>query len=248
MAPWFVLAVVAVLAWSRVADAQSALSTPPRGSLPQGPGLAPSAPVPPAPAASAANRKAECALLPGGKAPVAAIANLPTPLSPRSLDLVYFGKRLADLTAADFQRIAELSKRCGPGESILAQDKVQKLSDVVRESQKAREATIAWGKERIAEVEAMPAGRQRLMRLNDLWIELESHESDMVRADVDGFAVWIAQQQQAIYDAAPRWRPNRPAIVVMPIAGVSGGGTAMASGDRPILSGGHARRPGGEEE
>jgi hypothetical protein len=236
-----VLSILAVLLGGGLAWAQAPLSTPPRGPGLQGPpGALPPAPVP--------AKKGECALLPGGKAPVAAIAELPTPLSPRSLDLIYFGKRLADLTPADFQRIGELSKRCGPGEGYLKPDKLELLREVIREAQKAREVTIGWGKQKMVEVGGIPVGRQRLVRLNDLWIELEAHEGEMIREDVDSFAAWIAREQQAIYDAAPRWRPHRPVIAAMPLPPPPGAATFMTSADTPILSVGRGRRPGGEED
>jgi hypothetical protein len=183
---------------------------------------------------------------------VAAIAELTSPLSPRSLDLVYFGKKLADLTPADFQKIGEISRRCPPGEQILKADKLELLRQVIAEAQLSRELSITWGKERIVEVQAMPMDRQRLTRLNNLWIELEAREGQMMRDDVDSFASWIAREQQTMYDAAPRWRPNRPAIASVPLAPppgqVQASGRVMAAGDTPILSFTHPRRPGGEED
>ncbi len=146
MAAWYVLALILALAWGTDARAQAPLSTPPKGPAGQPSTFA----TPPPPA-----RKGECALLPGGRAPVGPIADLPTPLSPRSLDLIYFGKRLADLTPADFQRMAELSKRCPPGDNIIPAAKIEKLKEVIREAQTAREATIAWGKQRMVEVAAI---------------------------------------------------------------------------------------------
>ena len=240
----FVLALLAWLMATAPVWAQSSLATPPRGPT-GGTGSGPPF-VPPALPA----KKGDCTLLPGGKAPVAAIADLPTPLSPRSLDLVYFGKRLHDLTPGDFQRIADISKRCGPGEAYLKPDKIDQLRAVVSEAQRAREQTINWGKEKMAEVSALPVGRQKLTRLNDLWIELEAHEGEMTREDVDSFAGWLAREQQAIYDAAPRWRPNRPAIASMPLAPPSAPGVSpvMGTADTPILSMGRPRRPGGEED
>ncbi|MBI1778073.1 MAG: hypothetical protein HYR63_22270 [Proteobacteria bacterium] len=233
----FALGLILLLASPEMAAAQGSLSQPPR------PGIALPPPAPPL----NAGKKADCKLLPGGKAPVGPIADLPAPLSPRSLDLVYYGKRLADLTGADFQRIQELSKRCGPGDGILPPDKLERLQGVVREAQTARSVTIAWGKERMAEVEAMPVGRQRLMRLNNLWIELEARETQMTREDVDGLAAWIAREQQALYDAAPRWRPQR-------IPAQSATQQAVSTVIQPVLevrlppAAGRPRRQGGEDE
>ncbi|MBI1778074.1 MAG: hypothetical protein HYR63_22275 [Proteobacteria bacterium] len=210
---------------------------------------------PPRPGQAAPLRTGECALLPGGKAPVAHIADVATPLSPRSLDLIYFGKRLVDLTEADFQRIGELSQKCGPGEGILSEEKLQKLLSVVREAQKTRGGTIAWAKQRMAEVEALPVGRARLTRLNELWTELSLHESQMTREDVDGFAAWIAREQQALYDAAPGQRPAQRATLpptAPPTAAQTGAGQPAAAlqaapgpaGPPPPA---RPRKPGGEE-
>ncbi len=213
----------------------AAAQTPPAGQSAQ----------PPRPGAPAPARTGECALLPGGKAPVAHIADLTTPLSPHSLDLVYFGKRLGELTPADFERIAELSKRCPPGDGMLADDKLQKLQAVVREAQKARNTSVSWAKQRMAEMAALPAGRERLTRLNQLWTELETHEGAMTREDVDGFAAWIAREQQALYDATSQPRPRPP-------ASAPPGPPAEAHGAAPpaqARSGrGRPRTQGGEEE
>src|SRR5688572_26051779 len=92
--------------------------------------MRPQAPPPPPPA-----NARECAQLPGGNAPVNKIAELGQPLSPKSLDLTYFNKRLADLTDEDFERIADLATRCNRTEAKVAVAVTKRLRDVVRESQ-----------------------------------------------------------------------------------------------------------------
>src|SRR5690348_9130918 len=69
----------------------------------------------------------ECALLPGGNAPVNRIAELAQPLSPRSLDLTYFNKRLADLTDQDFDRIAEIATKCNRTQARFAVEQAKRL-------------------------------------------------------------------------------------------------------------------------
>src|SRR5437868_2817604 len=204
-----------------------AAAAPAQQPKPASPGQ--SAPGQPPKQGAGPARTGDCGLLPGGKAPVAHIAELATPLSPRSLDLVYFGKRLADLTHADFERIAEINQRCPPGDGILAEDKLAKLEDVVREAQKARNQTISWAKRRMAEVQALPPGRDRLVRLNELWSELPSQEGAMTREDIDSFAAWIAHEQQVLYDAT--LRPRQPAPP--PASGQAGGASAPPHAPAP---------------
>jgi hypothetical protein len=236
--------VLFLLAASSLGAAGALAQTPPpvRPPTPAG--------QPPKPNAQPA-KVGDCALLPGGKAPVAQIADLTTPLSPRSLDAVYFGKRLADLSRADFDHIAELSQRCGPADGILNADKVAKLQEVVGEAQRARNETVTWAKAQVAEVEALPPGRERLVRLNDLWAELPSHEGGMTREDMNNFAAWIAREQQALYDATlPPRRPARAttgqaptgqAAAAAPVAGAAPPAAAPPPAGRP-------RQKGGEEE
>src|SRR6185369_9480848 len=99
----FALALLLLVAPAAMAQSPPAAKPPSPGGPPPRPNAQPP-------------KVGDCALLPGGRAPVAQIADLTTPLSPRSLDATYFGKRLADLSRSDFERIAELSQRCGPGD------------------------------------------------------------------------------------------------------------------------------------
>ena len=230
------LPLIAVAVSPGTAQAQ----TPPA----QGQSGQPARPGAPVPA-----RTGECAALPGGKAPVAQIADLAQPLSPRSLDLVYFGKRLADLTHADFERIGVLSQKCGPAADLLSEEKVAKLEAVVMEAQKARGRTIAWAKQRMTEVLALPPGRDKLVKLNEIWAELPGREGTMTREDIDGLAAWIANEQQTLYDAASRPRPGPPAPAQeapAPGAPPAAGASAPAMPAPPPAA--KPRRPGGEEE
>jgi hypothetical protein len=256
------LALVALLAAVNAGRAQTPPPTPPPTPAAPTPALPSPAATAPRPGA-AATRTGDCALLPGGKAPVQQIADLAAPLAPRSLDMVYFGKRLSDLTHEDFQRIAELSQRCGPGEGILSDDKLAKLEAILRDAQKVRGQSIAWGKQRMAEVEALPPGRDRLIRLNQLWSELDAHESELTREDVDAFAAWIAREQQAIYDASSPARPRPQTAGAAPAAPSPTGLTPMgrapsAAGSSPpaavpapapaVPAKSRPRRQGGEED
>jgi hypothetical protein len=191
-----------------------------------------------APAAkSAPARTGECGQLPGGKAPVQKIAALTTGLSPRDLDLVYFNKPLADLTAEDFQQIAELSKRCGAGEGILPPDQLQSLETVIRTAQKTRHTVLDGLKKQMTEITALPLARDKLVRLNELADRMPALETALPRGDIKMTVGWIARQSQALYDAAPK----------AAVAAVNGPAPPSVKVDAPAPAVGNPRRPGGEE-
>lgn len=195
------------------------------------------------PAASAPARTGECAQLPGGRAPVRKIADLTTALSPRDLDLVYFGKPLADLTDADFEQIAVLSKRCGQGEDILPPEKLEKFEIIVREAQRARQATLDKIMHQMTDIAALPVVRDRLIRLNGLSESLPLLEPSLTRGDLKYAASWISKQTQTLYDAAPKGElaPAGASAANLPLPPAATSGETAARAHRQ-------RIPGGEDE
>ncbi len=195
------------------------------------PASTPSRPTPARPAAPA--KTGECAALPGGKAPVEKIAALTTALSPRDLDLVYFGKPLAELTEDDFRLIGELSQRCGTGAGILPEDKRQRFQEVVREAQQVRRATLDKVKRQMTDIVALPIARDKLTRLNGLQDNLTLLEPVLTRGDVQTTATWIARQMQTVYDAAPKAASAVPAVEQRPMAVAATPPAGPASTGRP---------------
>jgi len=157
-----------------------------------------------------ATRTGECAQLPGGRAPVLKIATLTSGLSPRDLDLVYFGKPLAELTDEDFTQIADLSKRCGAGEGILPEDKQQAFQAIVRDAQQLRRASLDKIQRQMTDIQHLPVARDKLTRLNGLSENLPLLEPTMTRGDIKYAADWIARQMQAVYDSTPKGEATRP--------------------------------------
>jgi hypothetical protein len=181
----------------------------------------------------------ECVRL-TGQAPVGRIADLQGKLEPRSLSLSYFGKTLADLTPGDYAMIGELSGRC-PGAGAIPADKMANFIAVIEEAQGARAATLTkLGKTR-DEIAKLPAGREKLVRLNELAGSLDSFEAQLTRADLALIATWLQRQMQVIYDAAPKGRLPDPARAdAAPPPASEAAARAAAAG--------RARTPGGEEE
>jgi hypothetical protein len=168
-------------------------------------------PVPPAlpPPASAA----ECAQLPGGNAPVNKIAELGRPLSPKSLDLTYFNKRLADLSDEDFDRIADLASRCNRTQPQAAREVTRRLRNVIRESQVVRTQTLSkveTGKVALAKT---VTSREKVEWLHDAWSELPMIAETVTKTDLREYAAWIARSLQAVYDVAPGYGQRPPPTV-----------------------------------
>lgn len=175
----------------------------------------PQAPPPPTTAPFA-----ECAQLPGGNAPVNKIAELAQPLSPRSLDLTYFNKRLADLTEEDFDRIAELATKCNRTQARAAVEKTKQLREIVRESQAVRRQALAkvdQGKVSLAKTQN---AREKVEWLHNAWAELPLLADTITKTDLREYAGWIARSMQAVYDDAPGYGKRPPPTVAEVLASV----------------------------
>ncbi len=163
---------------------------------------------------------AECALLPGGNAPVNKIAELAQPLSPRSLDLTYFNKRLADLTEEDFERIAELATKCNRTLARAAVEKAQQLREVVRESQAVRRQALAKVDQGKASLARTQNPREKVEWLHNAWAELPLLAETITKTDLREYAGWIARSMQAVYDDAPGYGKRPPPTVAEVLATV----------------------------
>jgi len=169
---------------------------------------APVRPQPPPPLSPAVG---ECALLPGGNAPVNKIAELAQPLSPRSLDLTYFNKRLADLTDEDFDRIADIATKCNRTVARVALEKTKRLRDVVRESQAVRTQTLNKVDETKTALAKAQTPREKVEALNNAWANLHLVQDTITKTDLREYAAWISRSMQALYDAAPGYG-KRPTV------------------------------------
>ncbi len=169
---------------------------------------APLRPQPPAP--PPAPKAGECALLPGGNAPVNRIADLTQPLSPRSLDLTYFNKRLADLTEEDFERIADIATKCNRTQARVAVEKTRQLRDVIRESQAVLRQALNKVDQSKANLSRIQSPREKVEWLNNAWTELPLLAEAITKTDLREYAAWIARSMQAVYDDAPGYGKRPP--------------------------------------
>lgn len=169
-----------------------------------------SAPLRPQPPAPPAPKAGECALLPGGNAPVNKIADLTQPLLPRSLDLTYFNKRLADLTEEDFERIADIATKCNRTQARVAVEKTQQLRNVIRESQAVLRRALSKVDQGKANLSRIQSPREKVEWLNNAWSELPLLADAITKTDLREYAAWIARSMQAVYDDAPGYGKRPP--------------------------------------
>jgi len=198
-------------------------------------------PPPPVPPASAG----ECSQLPGGNAPVNKIAELAQPLSPRSLDLTYFNKRLADLTDEDFDKIADLATRCNRTVAKAALDKTKRLREIVRESQSVRVKTldkVDSGKAGLARIQTP---REKVEWLHNAWADLSLIQDTITKTDLREYAAWIARSLQAVYDNAPGYGARPPPTLAQVLSTVPPRGDQVGpvSRDTPDAKGPLPVRP-----
>jgi hypothetical protein len=163
---------------------------------------------------------AECALLPGGNAPVNRIADLAQPLSPRSLDLTYFNKRLADLSDQDFARIAEIATKCNRTQARVALETTKRLREVIRESQSVRSQALDKVEQGKGNLSKVQTSREKVEWLHHAWGDLPLLAETLTKTDLREYAAWIARSLQAVYDVAPGYGKRPPPTVADVLATV----------------------------
>lgn len=166
----------------------------------------------------------DCKLLPGGNAPLPRIAQLKTPLAVRSLDLIYFNKRLADLGPGDFDLLAQAYLACNEKTDPNAAATFQAFRGVVETAQRNRREAMDWIEAIKAEAKRLPATREGIIRITTMWYEMEMKTPDLMPADSRGLAEFLAARMNELYAKAPVSRAGealQPAV--RPPASITGG-------------------------
>jgi hypothetical protein len=166
----------------------------------------------------------DCKLLPGGNAPIQRIAKLATPLAVRSLELIYFNKRLADLSAADFDELASVYPMCNEKSDPNAAQTIQGFRAVVEAAQRNRREAAEWIEAIKVEARRLPATREGVMRITNMWYEMEMKSPDLMPSDSRGLAEFLAGRMNELYAKAPVSRAGETLQpTVRPPASITGG-------------------------
>ncbi len=158
----------------------------------------------------------DCAKLPGGNAPINRLARLEGKLSVRNLELTYFGKTLALLTAQDFDVLRRLIPFCQDTSSAVADLLVNRLSELVSEAQATRAETIEWIKQKIAEVDAMEPTPQSIETIHNYWAEMLNRQFEMTPGDLRYLADYLDRKRNEFYAEAGRVRTPTDMFVPSP--------------------------------
>ncbi|MBM3597039.1 MAG: hypothetical protein FJX35_02405 [Alphaproteobacteria bacterium] len=160
----------------------------------------------------------DCQRLPGGNAPMQRLAGLTTPLAVRSLELTYFGKRLADFTGKDFDELKQIYPACNPNDKGGAET-VDRFQAVVLAAQKNRQDTADWIEKVKFEAGGLPATRDGIVRITVLWYEMEQKIPDLMPADAEDLQRYLSRRMNELYAKAPARRAGEElAPVVRPPA------------------------------
>ena len=149
------------------------------------------------------NQGFDCQRLPGGNAPVQRIAQLSTPLAVRSLELTYFGKRLADLTEEDFDQLNQAYPMCNQTTDPNAGATMQHFRAVVLVAQKNRRETADWIEKMKFEAGGLAPTREGVIRITIMWYEMEMKSPDLMPVDARDLAAFLAGRMNELYARAP---------------------------------------------
>jgi hypothetical protein len=145
----------------------------------------------------------DCQRLPGGNAPVQRIAQLTTPLAVRSLELTYYGKRLADLAETDFDQLLLAYPMCNQTTDRNADTTMQRFRAVVQVAQRTRRDTADWIERMKFEAGGLAPTREGIIRLTTMWYEMEMKSPDLMPADSEDLATFLAARMNELYARAP---------------------------------------------
>jgi hypothetical protein len=109
----------------------------------------------------------------------------------------------------------------------------------VRAAQQNRRVMLDGIKKQMAEITALPVARDKLIQLNELSDRLARLEPILPRGDIKSTVSWIAKQNQALYDAAPK-----PSLATIAPAAAPTTDPWVSVAPAP----GRTRQPGGEED
>lgn len=163
----------------------------------------------------------DCAKLPGGNAPVNMMARLQGGIAVENLEFTYFGKKLFQLTQRDFDYLRKLIPYCQDKPQEQTNYIIDRLSELVFDAQDVRNKSIAWIKDMESQLKKMPATRESIEEVHNIWTELQNRQLEMTKADASYLSKILDETRDRLYrDAqldggAPR-RTKDPQVEVSP--------------------------------
>lgn len=144
-------------------------------------------------------KDSDCAKLPGGNAPINMMARLQGGIAVDNLEYTYFGKKLYQLTPQDFAYLKDLIPYCKDQSKEQTDYIIDRLATLVSDAQATRKKSIDWIKETEARLEKMPATRDSIEEVHNIWTELQNRQLEMTKADSDYLAKKLDETRQRLY-------------------------------------------------
>lgn len=162
-----------------------------------------------------------CSKIPGGNAPIFALARLQGGMAVESLNFTYFNKKLYQLTQQDFDYLKMIAPDCGDETKEQIHYLLDRLSVLVLEAKQTRQKSIDWIKETVEKLEKMPATKASIEEVHTLEAELRNRRFEMTRADGKYLALKLNDTLSRLYQDArvnlpPSTEPPGGALMISP--------------------------------
>lgn len=145
---------------------------------------------------------ADCAKIPGGNAPVNILARIQGTMSVENLEFTYFDKKLFQLTRQDFDYLKRLIPYCREQPTEQTNYIIERLADLILEAQETRQKSIDWIKETSDKLEGMPANKDSIEEVHNIWTELQNRRLEMTEADARYLMGKIDETRDRLYREA----------------------------------------------
>lgn len=163
---------------------------------------------------------ADCAKVPGGNAPVNILARIKGGMAVENLEFTYFGKKLFQLTQQDFDYLKRLIPYCREQPTEQTNYIIDRLAVLILEAQETRKKSIEWIKKTSEKLDRLPATKESIEEVHNIWADLQSRRLEMTAADTRYLSKKIDDTRDRLYREADLATPGRvkqdPTLQVSP--------------------------------
>ncbi|UUX51404.1 hypothetical protein NUH88_06835 [Nisaea acidiphila] len=152
---------------------------------------------------------ADCAKIPGGNAPVNILARIEGHMAVENLEFTYFDKKLFQLTRQDFDYLKRLIPYCREQPTDQTNYIIDRLADLILEAQETRQKSIDWIEKTKDQLERMPANKDSIEEVHNIWTELQNRRLEMTDADARFLMAKIDATRDRLYREADIAAPGK---------------------------------------
>jgi len=145
---------------------------------------------------------ADCAKVPGGNAPVNILARIEGGMAVQNLEFTYFGKKLFQLTERDFDYLKRLIPYCREQPTEQTNYIIDRLEILIKEAKATRQKSIEWIEKTTAALDKLPASKESIEEVHNIWTELQNRRLEMTDADARYLSKKLDETRDRLYREA----------------------------------------------